>query len=144
MKYEYKVVPAPRKGEKARGVKGIEGRFAHALMRVMNEMGAEGWEYQRADTLPCDSRSGLTGKSTSFQNMLVFRRQLEAEIEQPEEVVDQDPLAAEPPAPPRVEEIAATHAPALSAVTVDEEDDNHAPEIGPADPPKNADEVAAQ
>ncbi len=72
--YEYKVVPAPRKAVKVKGVRTTEGRFAHALELVMNVLGAEGWEYQRTDTLPCDERQGLTGRSTSFQNVLVFRR----------------------------------------------------------------------
>lgn len=76
-KYEYKVVPAPTKGQRARGVKGAEARFANALMTLMNKLGRDGWEYQRTDTLPCEARSGFTGKSTSFQNMLVFRRELE-------------------------------------------------------------------
>lgn len=77
-RYEYRVVPAPRRGEKARGVKTTEDRFALALMQVMNALGAEGWDYVRADTLPCDERAGLTGGTrTSFQNMLVFRRALE-------------------------------------------------------------------
>ncbi|NBD30051.1 MAG: DUF4177 domain-containing protein [Alphaproteobacteria bacterium] len=74
--YEYKVVPAPKKGVKAKGVKGPEARFAHALQLVMNEMGAEGWEYQRTDTLPCEERQGLTGKTTQFRHVLVFRRLL--------------------------------------------------------------------
>jgi hypothetical protein len=76
--FEYKVIPAPRRGEKVKGAKTTEDRFAAALMRVMNELGADGWEYLRADTLPCDERSGLTGTKTSFQNMLVFRRGLAA------------------------------------------------------------------
>lgn len=74
--YEYKVVPAPRRGEKAKGAKTGEDRFALALTRVMNDLGADGWEYLRADTLPCDERAGLTGVKTSFMHMLVFRRAL--------------------------------------------------------------------
>ena len=87
-KFEYKVVPAPKRGVKARGVKGPEEQFAHALTLLMNEAAAEGWEYQRTDTLPCEERKGLTGKTTVFQNMLVFRRTIE-ELEE----------AAEPEAP---------------------------------------------
>jgi len=74
--FEYKVVPAPMRGLKAKGVKGTPARFANALQTVMNSMGAQGWEYQRTDTLPVEERQGLTGKSTSFQTMLVFRRRL--------------------------------------------------------------------
>lgn len=78
-RYEFKVIPAPRRGEKARGVKTTEERFALALTGLMNELGREGWDYVRADTLPVDERSGLTGTKTSFQNMLVFRRIMEAD-----------------------------------------------------------------
>jgi hypothetical protein len=74
MVYEYWVVPAPRKGEKGRGLKSAEERFAFALTNLMNMMADEGWEYQRADALPCDERSGLTGTKTTFHNVLVFRR----------------------------------------------------------------------
>lgn len=76
-RFQYKVIPAPRRGEKAKGAKTTEERFAVALTQVMNELGAEGWEYVRADTLPCDERAGLTGTKTSYQNLLVFRRPLE-------------------------------------------------------------------
>ena len=76
--FEYKVVPAPRRGEKALGAKTTPERFAVALSHVMNTLAAEGWEYLRADTLPCDERAGLTGTATHFQNMLVFRRALHA------------------------------------------------------------------
>ena len=82
-RFEYKVVPAPRRGEKLRGVKTTEDRFALALTSLMNRLGAEGWEYVRADALPCDERVGLTGSKTSFQNMLVFRRVLQADVATP-------------------------------------------------------------
>lgn len=74
--YEYAVVPAPKKGTKARGIKTTEDRFAFAIQTIMNEYGAAGWEYLRTDTLPCEERQGLTGRTTTFQNMLVFRKPL--------------------------------------------------------------------
>lgn len=74
MSYEYKVVPAPARGLKAKGVKTAEDRFALALQTSMNELAADGWEYLRADTLPCEQREGLMSKTTVYQNMLVFRR----------------------------------------------------------------------
>jgi hypothetical protein len=73
-RFEYKVIPAPKRGEKARGVKTTEDRFAYALTQFMNQLGAEGWDYVRADALPCEERVGLTGTKTTFQNVLVFRR----------------------------------------------------------------------
>jgi len=72
--YEYTVIPAPAKGLKAKGVKTAEARFAFALQELMNQMGAEGWEYQRAETLPSTERSGLTGSTTNWRHVLVFRR----------------------------------------------------------------------
>ncbi|KPU84339.1 hypothetical protein JI58_04345 [Marinosulfonomonas sp. PRT-SC04] len=79
--YEYKVVPAPKKGLKIKGVKTVEARFSHAMMDILNELGAEGWEYQRSDTLPCEERSGLRGRSITVQNMLVFRRAITTQSE---------------------------------------------------------------
>ncbi len=76
MSFEYKVVPAPTKGVKAKGVKSADDRFANALESTMNELALAGWEYQRTDTLPCEEREGLMGKTTVFKNMLVFRRAL--------------------------------------------------------------------
>jgi hypothetical protein len=82
-RYEYRVLPAPSKGVKVKGARTTEARFAHALMELMNELGGEGWEYQRTDTLPCEERVGLTGRATRFQNMLVFRRALAETVEEP-------------------------------------------------------------
>jgi hypothetical protein len=105
MSYEYAVVPAPKKGLKARGVKTTEDRFAYALQTIMNEYGREGWEYVRTDTLPSEERSGFTGRTTVFQNMMVFRKPL---------------AAAEPPAallaPPEPAPLTAPAAPEVAPV----------------------------
>ena len=81
--YEYKVVPAPKKGLKAKGIKSAENRYANALKTAMNALGAEGWEYQRSETLPSEERSGLTRRVTTFQNMLVFRRAVAVDVSEP-------------------------------------------------------------
>jgi len=73
-RYEYKVCPAPSKGRKASGVKGPEARFAHSLELLMNDMGTEGWEYQRSDILPSEERQGLASTHTVYRSVLVFRR----------------------------------------------------------------------
>lgn len=75
-RFEFKVIPAPKRGEKARGVKTTEDRFALVLTALMNEMGAEGWDYVRTDALPCEERAGFTSTKTTYLNMLVFRRPL--------------------------------------------------------------------
>ena len=73
-KFEYKAVPAPNNGTKAKGVKTTQDRFALSLSHALNEMAADGWEYVRAETLPCQERKGLTGSQTVYQNILIFRR----------------------------------------------------------------------
>lgn len=89
--YQYKVIPAPTRGLRSKGVKGADGKFAYALETVMNQMGAQGWEFQRSETLPSEERAGLTSKTTVFRNVLVFRKPLEADA--PAE----DPILLEPP-----------------------------------------------
>ena len=86
MTVEYKVVPAPKKGLKAKGRKTNEDRFANALESLMNEMATDGWSYLRTDTLPTEQREGLMSKTTVYVNMLVFSR--------PKRVVDTSPRAA--------------------------------------------------
>lgn len=98
-RYEYKVVPAPRKGIKTRSARTTEDRFAAALEEVMNVQGAQGWEYVRSDTLPAEERQGLTGRTTVYQNMLVFRRVLGAESRPVLAAPASAPLAALPAAP---------------------------------------------
>ncbi|WP_122075506.1 DUF4177 domain-containing protein [Pseudophaeobacter sp. EL27] len=112
--FEYKVVPAPHKGTKAKGVKSAEGRFANSVEITLNEMAAEGWEYQRAELLPSDERSGLTGSTTNWRNVLVFRRALQETSD-----ATAQPLAATVPPEgnaPAVETQAAT-APAAAVLT---------------------------
>lgn len=122
MLYEYRVVPAPSRGEKARGVKTTADRFALTLTGVMNALGREGWEYLRADTLPCEERVGLTGSKSTFQHLLIFRRAIaEAGVM---------PVAA--PAP--LELTAEKAVPRLGPATAGE-DAGAAPELGPAVPP---------
>jgi len=140
--YEYKVVPAPKKGVRAKGVKGGEARFAHALMDVMNSHGADGWEYQRTDTLPSEERSGLTHKTTVFQNMLIFRR-----------VIDEQPAAAAiPVAAPAgessdapLQDVSKLHTQVLSAAQIP--DDGEVAATTPPAPEDRKDEkpeIAAQ
>lgn len=75
-RWEYRALPAPRRGNRVRGVKAPEERFAATIAEVMNEAGREGWEYLRSDTLPFEERQGLTGHATSWQVLLIFRRPL--------------------------------------------------------------------
>jgi hypothetical protein len=125
MGYEYWVVPAPRKGEKARGLKSGEERFALALTNVMNSMASQGWEYQRADALPCDERSGLTGTKTTFHSVLVFRRGLNTGEDRDGAGAPSAFTAIAPPAAPAAPVLGAAvqplgAAPALGPATTDD------------------------
>lgn len=137
-RYEYKVVPAPRRGKKGKGIKGTEAQFANALSTLMNEAAAEGWEYQRTDSLPCEERQGLTGRTTVFQNMLVFRRPLAAQTEEaaPERAALPAPAPEEPAVPPldiaeNAEEASAPVTPLTLTVDAPE---GPSPAIGAPDP----------
>ncbi|MFB2533428.1 DUF4177 domain-containing protein [Paracoccus sp. p3-h83] len=76
IRYEYRAIPAPARGDKSGGHRSTADRFAFAIETVLNQMGQDGWDYLRADTLPCEERSGLTGRQTQFHNLLIFRRAL--------------------------------------------------------------------
>ena len=79
--FEYKVIPAPTFGKKAKGVKGADGRFANALTEAINLMADEGWEYMQAESLPSIERQGLTRKRREMnQNVLIFKRETSTEI----------------------------------------------------------------
>lgn len=134
MQFEYRVVPAPKRGLKARGVKGSEAMFALALETAMNELGAAGWDYVRADTLPCEERSGLTGRTTVYQNMLVFRRA------KPEAVTEAPAEARKALAPPLAVAVTPPPAPSIPAPAAT---DNTllppAPPVGPATGPLRLD-----
>ncbi|MCS5600943.1 MAG: DUF4177 domain-containing protein [Paracoccus sp.] len=108
MPFEYTVIPAPTRGEKARDVKTPTDRYALAVTQELNRMAKDGWEYIRADVLPSDERSGLTGRTTIYHNLLVFRRKADAtetpeperqQIPQPEYPVAAAPVRKPQPAP---------------------------------------------
>jgi hypothetical protein len=113
MSYEYRVIPAPVKGTKTKSAKTAPDRFAVTLQEAMNSMAADGWEFLRAETLPSEERSGLTGTKTVYHNMLVFRRLREADL------AAFAPKVMTPPAEPAAtSEPAATFIrPSLSAVS---------------------------
>ena len=73
--FEYAAIPAPIRSEKAKNAKTPSDRFALTLTDEINRMAADGWEYLRAETLPSEERSGLTGRTTLFHNLLIFRRE---------------------------------------------------------------------
>lgn len=76
--YEYRCVAAPRKPKPVKGARSSEDQFAGGLAEVMNQMAIEDWEYLRAESLPCEEKTGLTSRVVSYQSVLVFRRRIKA------------------------------------------------------------------
>jgi hypothetical protein len=92
--YEYKVVPAPDRAPKVKGLKG-PAKFAQGLETLMNEYAQDGWEFQRAESLPEEEKKGLMGgREIVTRHILVFRRELYFE-----ENVEQSPVEAPASAP---------------------------------------------
>lgn len=76
-RFEYKVIPAPGKGKKVKGAKGVETGFAQSVENELNLQAEDSWEFLRSETLPSEERQGLTGSRTVFRTVLVFRRETE-------------------------------------------------------------------
>lgn len=74
-KFEYKVIPAPIRGEKLKGVKQPGVRFAQTVEGVLNMMAEDGWEFVRSEMLPSEERSGLSRTTKEWRNLLIFRRE---------------------------------------------------------------------
>lgn len=83
--YEYKVIPAPARTVKVKGLKTTGERFAHLLTEALNREAEQGWTFLRAESLPCEERKGLTGTARSTQTVLIFRRTLQELSEQTNE-----------------------------------------------------------
>lgn len=82
-RFEYKVIPAPNRAKKVRGVKTPGGRFALMLTDTINEQAAEGWEYLRSDSLPVEEKPGLLkSRVENYYTVLVFRKPVAAHGEQ--------------------------------------------------------------
>ena len=106
------------RSEKSKSAKTPADRYAATLTEAINSMAVNGWEYLRAETLPSEERSGLTGRTTLFHNLLIFRRAVEAAA--PAHIPAETATPRIEPAPPRPE--AAKPAPAP------------APALAPAEP----------
>lgn len=77
-RFEYKVVPAPTRTKRVRGVKTPAGRFAVVMTEAINEAAAEGWEYLRSDSMPVEEKPGLLKRrEENYYTVLVFRRALD-------------------------------------------------------------------
>lgn len=76
--FDYKVIPAPRRVKRVRGVHEGAELFAHTLTEAINEQAREGWEYVRAESLTAETPRGWFRRpAEEDQTVLVFRRERE-------------------------------------------------------------------
>ncbi len=75
MRYDYKTVAAPRRPGKFKGAKGADA-FARTLEEAISAEASAGWEYLRAENLPCEEKPGFfSRRHTIFHSVLIFRRE---------------------------------------------------------------------
>lgn len=73
--WEYKAVPAPSRARRFRGLRDRGEAFARTLEETIAAHAVDGWEYLRADSLPCEERSGFfRARHMEYRAVLVFRR----------------------------------------------------------------------
>ncbi|TYO91278.1 DUF4177 domain-containing protein [Oceanicella actignis] len=108
-RYEYKVVPAPRRARRRKGVRDRAQLFARTVQDVLSAEAVDGWEFLRAENLPCEERRGWFRRlEETVQAVLVFRRALpEPPAARPEARSDAPARAAEPVLSAREREAAA-------------------------------------
>ncbi len=71
---EFKVIPAPDSPRRLKKTKGGQDPYAATLTSVFNEMGQDGWEFIRVETVQYRRRAGLFFRKLTERQMLVFRR----------------------------------------------------------------------
>ncbi len=75
MEYEYRVVPAPRRLRKIKGVNSTPELFAATLTDAINAEARQGWEYVRAESLAAEGPSGWLRRGAVVEaTMMIFRR----------------------------------------------------------------------
>lgn len=145
--WEYKAVPAPHRARRFRGVKGRAESFARTLEAAIGEEAVEGWEFLRAESLPCEERAGwFGGRRTEWRTVLVFRRgRAGAEAAagtrpDPDDAADRAFARGAPPRPSGEAEAAARSEPSLRLSPAPDPDtdprlhpDPDAPRLGPAE-----------
>lgn len=71
---EYKVIPAPVRRRKMKGLSGKEDAFSATLSTVFNELAVDGWEFVQAEVLPEETGGWLRRRRIEYRHLLIFRR----------------------------------------------------------------------
>lgn len=73
--YDYKIVPAPKRAKKVKGVSGAADLFALTLNDAVNELARQGWEYYCSEQLSIQTPGGWLSRSRTEEHaVLVFRK----------------------------------------------------------------------
>ena len=73
--YDYKIVPAPKRAKKVKGVSGAADLFALTLNDAVNDLARQGWEYYCSEQLSIQTPGGWLSRSrTEEHTVLVFRK----------------------------------------------------------------------
>lgn len=79
--YEYVVIPVSKAAPRAKGMKRTDERFAHGLSETLNQFGAEGWQFQRTETMSVEAKAGFFSRPASEQvTVMIFRRRVGAAV----------------------------------------------------------------
>lgn len=93
---EYKVVPAPRKARSVRGARTKADAMARALEEILREEAAAGWEYVRADLIPCEEKAGFFSRAVELHRAMLVFRKVPVAAPRPELRPEPVPVRAEP------------------------------------------------
>lgn len=62
--YDYKAVPAPRRSKRYKGVRGGPESYARTFEETLTSEAVDGWEFYRAESLPCEERKAGSAGAT--------------------------------------------------------------------------------
>lgn len=142
--YDYKVVPAPRKLKRIRGVNSAGELCAATMAETLNAVARDGWEYLRADQVSAAQEGGWFRRGTEVvETVLIFRRRHDADSPRIHVAGEEQAVAAgalaEPPLRPigeRMQSAAHRREPVLGAeMDADPMPLRPSPRLGPAEKP---------
>lgn len=73
--YDYKVVPAPKRVKKIKGISAAPDLFALTLTEAINEVARQGWEYYCSESITVQAPGGWFKRGAiEEQVVLIFRK----------------------------------------------------------------------
>ena len=101
MTYEYKIVGAPEKGKRKRGMRRRSDRVAAAFADIIKSEAVDGWEYLRTDLLPIIEGAGWFRRGREVNRaVMVFRRMRDRAKAESTAIQRRAPSVVPPATPP--------------------------------------------